>query len=168
MLKIRLQRVGKKHDPSFRVVLTDSRKSSKAGDCLELLGNYNPQRGEPVFKAEKIKEWLAKGAQPSDTVHNLFVNAKIIEGEKKDVLHHTKIAAKRAKKNPPAEKAPTPTLANEDKVGAPTPADVGEVEAPQEEAPVAEEAAAPVEEVKEEAPATGTPTSENVGEEAAS
>lgn len=139
MLKIRLQRVGKKHDPSFRVVLTDSRKSSSAGDCIELLGNYNPQRGEPVLKAERIKEWLVKGAQPSNTVHNLLVDAKLVEAKKKDVLHHTKIAAKRAKKNPPAPEAP--------KAEAPK----AEVK---EEAPVVEEAAAPVEEVKEEAPAT--------------
>lgn len=146
MLKIRLQRVGKKHDPSYRVVLTDSRKSSKAGDCLELLGNYNPQRGEPVLKAEKIKEWLAKGAQPSDTVHNLFVNAKIIEGKKKDVLHHTKIAAKRAKKNPPQPEAGKSPEAPK--------AEAPKTEAPKAEAPV--EAPA-VEEVKEEVKAEEVP-----------
>lgn len=148
MLKIRLQRVGKKHDPSYRVVLTDSRQAAKAGTCIELLGNYNPQRGEPVLKGDKIKEWIAKGAQTSDTVNNLLVKHGIIEGKKRDVLHHTKIAAKRAKKAPKVE-APAPTPKAEIK----------------EETPKVEETPAPVvEEVKEEV--AGTPTPEDVGEEA--
>lgn len=103
MLKIRLQRVGKKHDPSFRVVLIDSRRAAKCGAVLEILGNYNAQRGEPKFNAEKIKEWISKGAQVSDTVNNLLVGAKIIAGKKKDVLHHTKIKIKKEKNKPKEE-----------------------------------------------------------------
>jgi small subunit ribosomal protein S16 len=175
MLKIRLQRVGKKHDPSYRVVLTDSRQAAKAGTCIELLGNYNPQRGEPVLKGDRIKEWISKGAQTSDTVNNLLVKHGVIEGKKRDVLHHTKIAAKRAKKAPKVEApapAPTPTLDKKVEDGAPTPAGVGEAEEPKveikEEAPAVEEVPV-VGEVKEEAVAeeapAETPTSENVGEE---
>lgn len=95
MLMIRLQRKGKKHDPSFRVVLIDSRRAAKSGSVLEILGSYNPRKGEPQLKADKIKEWISRGAQVSKTVHNLFVNAKIIESKKKDVLHHKKIKAKK-------------------------------------------------------------------------
>lgn len=100
MLMIRLQRKGKKHDPSYRIVLIDSRRAAKSGSVLEILGSYNSQKGEPQLKADKIKEWISKGAQVSKTVHNLFVNAKIIEGKKKDVLHHKKIKAKLDKKKP--------------------------------------------------------------------
>lgn len=97
MLKIRLQRVGKKHDPSFRVVLTDSRKGPQSGAFLEILGNYNAQKGEPQLKGERIKHWITKGAQASDTVHNLLLKLKIIEGKKKDVLHHDKIKKRKEK-----------------------------------------------------------------------
>ncbi len=86
MLKIRLQRVGRKNDPSFRLILTDSRKPPKSGSRLELLGSYNARKGEPQFKDERIKYWFSKGAGLSDTVHNLLINAKIIEGKKKNVL----------------------------------------------------------------------------------
>jgi len=156
MLKIRLQRVGKKHDPSYRVVLTDSRQAAKAGTCIELLGNYNPQRGEPVLKGDRIKEWISKGAQTSDTVNNLLVKHGIIEGKKRDVLHHTKIAAKRAKKAPKVE-APAPAP----KAEAPK-AEEPKVEEVKEETPVVvEEAPAPVvEEVKEEVIAEEAPAEE--------
>ena len=46
MLKIRLQRIGRKNDPAFRVVLTDSKNSTKSGRFLEILGTYNPKAGE--------------------------------------------------------------------------------------------------------------------------
>ena len=86
MLKIRLQRVGKKHDPSFRVVLTDSKNSTKSGRFLEILGSYDARKGEPRLEAEKIKYWISKGAQPTETLHNLLVDAKIVSAPKKNVL----------------------------------------------------------------------------------
>jgi len=82
MLKIRLQRVGRSKDPSFRLVLTDSRKPPRSGKCLELLGSYDARKGKPQFKTERIKYWITKGAQVSETVNNLLVGAKIIEGKK--------------------------------------------------------------------------------------
>lgn len=91
MLTIRLQRKGKKHSPAYRVVLIDSRRAAKSGSVLEILGSYNPAKGETQLKADKIKEWISKGAQVSDTAHNFLVRGKIIEGKKKDVLHHKKI-----------------------------------------------------------------------------
>ena len=87
MLKIRLQRVGRKHEPSFRLVLTDSKNSTKSGKSLEILGNYDARHGEnAVFNAERINYWMSKGAQTSGTVNNLLISKKIIEGKKINVL----------------------------------------------------------------------------------
>lgn len=83
MLMIRLQRVGRKHEPVFRLVLTDSKNSPKSGKFLEILGNFDARRSEKAqFNAEKIKNWIAKGAQVSTTVHNLLIDKKITEGKK--------------------------------------------------------------------------------------
>lgn len=86
MLMIRLQRIGRKNDPAFRVVLTDHKNAAKSGKFLEVLGMYNPKQGTKAFNGERIKEWMGKGAQLSDTVHNFLVDAKIIEGKKVNVL----------------------------------------------------------------------------------
>ena len=86
MLKIRLQRIGRKNDPAFRVVLTDSKNSTKSGKFKEILGSYTPKSGEVLFKADRISYWIKNGAQVSDTVHNFLVKQKLIEGKKKNVL----------------------------------------------------------------------------------
>ncbi len=86
MLKIRLQRTGRKNDPYFRVVLTDSKNSTKSGKFKEIIGSYNPKSGEVLFKADRIKYWMSMGAQVSDTIHNYLVQQKLIEGKKKNVL----------------------------------------------------------------------------------
>ncbi len=95
MLKIRLQRIGRKNEPSFRVVLTDSKNAAKSGKFLEIVGSYNPKAGETIFKADRIKHWIKNGAQISDTVHNFLVSQKVIEGKKKNVLPKKKITLKR-------------------------------------------------------------------------
>lgn len=86
MLKIRLQRVGRKNDPSFRIVVTDHHKDSQSGKFIEVLGSYNARRGRPQIKADRVKRWLAVGAQASDTVHNLLVDQKMVAGKKINVL----------------------------------------------------------------------------------
>ncbi len=87
MLKIRLQRFGRKHEPVFRVVLTDSKNSTKSGKFLETLGNYDARRGEQsVVNSDRINYWVSKGAQLSDTVHNLLITKKVIEGKKINTL----------------------------------------------------------------------------------
>jgi len=86
MLMIRLQRVGRKHDPSFRVVLTDKRNGPQSGKFLEVLGSYNARFGTPSLKGDRIKYWVGKGAKLSDTLHNLLVSEKVIEGKKINVL----------------------------------------------------------------------------------
>ncbi len=85
MLVIRFFRIGKKNQPSFKIVVTDKRKSSTRGRFVEEVGFYNPQSKEKVLKTERIKYWLSVGAQPSPTVHNLLVSEKIIEGKKIDM-----------------------------------------------------------------------------------
>jgi small subunit ribosomal protein S16 len=86
MLKIRLQKIGRKNDAAFRVVLTDSKNAAKSGTFKEILGTYNVKKGEVSFKADRIAHWMKHGAQASDTVHNFLVHQKLIEGKKKNVL----------------------------------------------------------------------------------
>ena len=86
MLMMRLQRVGRKNDPSFRIVVTDKRTGPKSDRHIDRLGSYNPKMNHVQIDGEKAKEWIAKGVQPSDTVHNILVNQKVIEGKKRNVL----------------------------------------------------------------------------------
>ena len=85
MLVIRLKRVGRKNDPSFRLVVTDKRRASKAGRSVELLGSYNSRQKISDLKEDRIKYWLSVGAKPSDTAHNILVSKKIISAGKIDV-----------------------------------------------------------------------------------
>ncbi len=88
MLMIRLQRVGRIHEPVFRVVLVDSKCGPKSGKFLEILGNHDTRKNKNDSKvdAEKIKYWISKGAQLSDTVRNLLITKKIITGKKVNAL----------------------------------------------------------------------------------
>ena len=95
MLKIRLQRIGRKNDPAFRVVLTDSKNSTKSGRFLEILGTYNPKAGEKNLENDRIKYWISKGAKCSNTMHNFLVQDKIISGKKVNVLPKKKPTLKR-------------------------------------------------------------------------
>lgn len=83
---IRLQRVARKHIPIFRVVLTDSKNSTKSGKFHEVLGSFNLKTNEKTVDAERVKYWISKGAQPSGTMHNYLVHEKIIAGKKINVL----------------------------------------------------------------------------------
>jgi len=84
MLVIRLKPVGRKNQVSFRIVVAEKR-SKLNGPYREDLGFYNPATDKFVVKADRAKYWLSVGAQPSDTVHNIFVSAKVIEGPKKTI-----------------------------------------------------------------------------------
>ena len=78
--RIRLRRVGRKKQPSYRIVVTDKAKA-RDGRFVELLGHYDP-RTEPVtlkVDQEKAREWLSKGATPSDTVRSLLKKAGVFE-----------------------------------------------------------------------------------------
>jgi small subunit ribosomal protein S16 len=82
-VRIRLTRVGATKQPSYRFVVADSR-SARDGRAIDTIGHYNP-RTEPVevvVDEAKAKEWMAKGAQPSDTVRRLFKAAGILPSGK--------------------------------------------------------------------------------------
>jgi len=83
-VRIRLTRVGATKQPTYRVVVADAR-SARDSRAIETIGHYNP-RTEPIelnIDAERASAWLAKGAQPSDTVVRLFRTAGILPAEKK-------------------------------------------------------------------------------------
>ncbi len=80
MVKLRLTRMGATKAPFYRIVAMDSRKA-RDGKYIDQIGIYNPV-SEPkqiVIDADKAKEWLAKGAQPTDTVMSLLVSQGIVE-----------------------------------------------------------------------------------------
>jgi small subunit ribosomal protein S16 len=98
MLKIRFQRIGRKNDPSFRAVLTDSKNSAKSGRFLEILGTYNPRAktgNKRTLNTDRIKYWMSQGAQCSETMHNFLVHDKLIDGKKVNVLPKKKPTQKR-------------------------------------------------------------------------
>jgi small subunit ribosomal protein S16 len=82
-VRIRLTRVGATKQPAYRVVVADSR-SARDSRSIETIGHYNP-RTSPVevnIDEDRAKQWLARGAQPSDTVARLFRNAGILPATK--------------------------------------------------------------------------------------
>jgi small subunit ribosomal protein S16 len=82
-VRIRLTRVGATKQPTYRVVVADAR-TARDGRSIETIGHYNP-RSEPaeiVIDADKAKQWLAKGAQPSETVERLLRTAGILPAAK--------------------------------------------------------------------------------------
>ena len=78
MLKIRLRRMGQIHAPFYRVIVADSR-SPRNGRFIEEIGTYNPcvEPSEIKLDAEKTKQWIAHGAQPTETVAKLLKKAGI-------------------------------------------------------------------------------------------
>ena len=84
MIVIRLTRIGKKKQPSYRMIVQEKQRDPW-GKALDIVGFYNP-RTKPktlTLKEERIKFWLSKGAQASATVNNLLVDAKVIKSEKR-------------------------------------------------------------------------------------
>jgi len=80
---IRLARYGAKKRPYYHVVVTDSRNARNSGAILETVGKYNPMLDKKdekrvVLNIEKIKDWMAKGAKPSDRVYKFLVNAGLV------------------------------------------------------------------------------------------
>ncbi len=113
MLKIRLQRVGRKHEPTFRVVVTDSKNSTKSGRILEVVGAHDPRhKVETLLKTERIKHWMNMGAKPTGTLHNMFIDKGLVKGKKINVLPK-KTSLKKEKKViqtvPPASTTPRVT-----------------------------------------------------------
>ncbi|MFZ2886384.1 MAG: 30S ribosomal protein S16 [Minisyncoccia bacterium] len=113
MLKIRLQRIGRTNDPSYRVVVTEHTNGPKAGKAADTVGSYNPKTKERKLDAERIKYWLSKGAQASGTVHNMLISAGIITGKKINVLPKKTVPKKDEPAAEAAPAAPAPAAAAE-------------------------------------------------------
>ena len=97
---IRLARYGAKKRPYYHVVVTDSRNARNSGAILEVVGKYNPMLAKDdekrvVLNIEKIKDWMSKGAKPSDRVYKFLVNANLVKA---------KTIPAQTKKNLPSEK----------------------------------------------------------------
>jgi len=140
MLMIRLQRIGKKKKPTYRLVISEKARDPQARS-LEILGIYNPVAEPKVteLKEDRIKYWLGQGAQASATVNNLLVAAGVITGDKhKSVSISNKRQAKIDEKKGAAEEAKK--AAEEE----------AKQKAEAEKAAAAEAAAAPAEEEKTE------------------
>jgi small subunit ribosomal protein S16 len=122
VISIHLRRAGATKDPHYRVVVADSRKA-RDGAFIEILGHYHP-RFEPakvVLDVDKAKAWIAKGAQPSDTVKSLMrkVESGIVEVERpaspsrhRDANKHAVIRAAAPKPEPEVEAAPVAASAD--------------------------------------------------------
>ncbi len=84
MLAIKFRRIGRKHQPSFRIVVAEKR-SKATGKFVEDLGWRDPKSKDFKLKEDRVRYWLKTGAQPTDSVHNLFVKTGIIKGKKRPV-----------------------------------------------------------------------------------
>jgi small subunit ribosomal protein S16 len=131
MLAIKLQRVGKKHQPSYRLVVAEKR-SKMAAPPVEDLGAYNPFTKATTFNGERVAYWLGVGARPTLTVHNLLVAQGLLSAPKRAVKMKRKAAA------------PAPAAAAESETKTETVTVAAATAAPSTEAPAVETAPAEV------------------------
>jgi len=146
---MRLQRVGRKNDPAYRIVVTDKRTGVGSDRHIDRLGSYNPKLNHIQLDAEKAKDWLSKGVQPSGTMHNILVSQKVIDAKKINVLPRKspivdeeaikKAEEEAAKKAEAEQKAAEEAKAAAEETPAEEPA-AEEAEAEKEETPVEAEA----------------------------
>lgn len=96
-VKMRLTRMGDNKSPFYRIVIVDSR-NSRDGAYIDKIGHYNPIKvpAEVVIDAEKAKDWLAKGVQPTATVKDLLVNQGVLPKPTK--LSPSKTKVRKSKK----------------------------------------------------------------------
>lgn len=99
MLSIRLSRIGKKNQPTYRLIVSEKSKDPW-GACLEILGFYNPKVGAEIknLKEDRLRYWLSKGAHLSDTAHNLLVSQGFLNADKIRIVKKKKAAEKSDKK----------------------------------------------------------------------
>ncbi len=108
-----MQRVGRKNDPSYRVIVTESTSGPKSGKYVEQVGTYDPIRKKRVIKKDRVLEWIKNGAKVSDTVHNILVGENIIEGKKRNVLPKKTPILKEDKEKQSDESTPTAKVKDE-------------------------------------------------------
>ncbi len=109
MLVIRLSRTGKNAQPSYRVIVSEKSKDPW-GKYLEILGHYYPKKEAKLvdLKEERLKYWIGKGAQLSETVNNILVNQGVVNAPK---VRMVKISKRRAAKAAESKKAEAATSA---------------------------------------------------------
>ena len=156
MLMMRLQRVGRKNDPAYRIVVTDKRTGPKSNKHVAIIGSYNPKVGQVQLKADEAKQWLSKGVQPSDTVHNILVSQKVIDAKKVNPLPRKSPIVDEEAIKKAEEEAAAKVEAEKAAV---------EEEAPSEEAEAESTEEAPKEEAAAEAPEEEEPAAEAETEE---
>lgn len=83
---IRFQRIGRANDPAFRISVLEKERAAKAGAIVEQVGTYNPKSKAVTLNKERVLHWIAMGAQPTDSIRNLLINQKVIEGKKVNAL----------------------------------------------------------------------------------
>jgi small subunit ribosomal protein S16 len=159
-VKIRLMRMGKKKQPTYRVVVADGR-SPRDGRYIEILGQYRPREEPSYFSVddEKVLGWLRQGAQPSDQVHRLLVGAGIwerYESERKSESRAVRTAKAQAK-GAEAAQADRDAKAKAE----------AEAEAAAAKSEAADAAASAEEAPAEDAPAEDAPAEDAPAEEAA-
>lgn len=86
MLMLRLQRIGRRNEPHYKIVVIEKTKGPKSQKYIDIVGSYNPKMGTVTMNEDKVKKHLTNGVQPSDTVYNMLVTKGLIEGRKKNVL----------------------------------------------------------------------------------
>jgi small subunit ribosomal protein S16 len=159
LLRIRLSRVGKKKQPSYRIVVTDQR-NARDSEHLEILGHYNPLTNPAtlVMNEDRAVHWLQVGARPSDTAAKILTKQGVMEkAGKEPVTWGGKQSAPGAKKRKAMEAAASAAPATAPAAAAP--AASAALEAPAVETPTPEGAPGPVEPA-EEAAATPEATAE--------
>jgi len=152
MLMIRFQRIGRTNDPAFRIVVLEKERAAQAGNILELLGTYNPRSKALTLDEAGVKGWIAKGAQPTDSIRNLLINKGVIQGKKVNAL---------PKRTPQKDEAAIAAEAEAAKAAKEAAAAAKVVEAPTE-AEVAAEAVPAPEETPAEVVAEAAPAPEEV------
>lgn len=114
MVKIRLKRFGKKQRPYYRIVAIKAR-TKRQGESLEDLGSYDPIKKTINVEADKIKVWLEKGAQPTDTVKNILVKNNVIKADKYIKKFNSKPGRKAQERAMKAEEAKASAAAAQEK-----------------------------------------------------
>lgn len=99
MLTIRLNRTGRKNRPSYRVVLQEH-TVAPGGSHVEVLGSYDPFSKKATLKGERVRYWIGKGAQASDTAHNLLVREGVLAEKKRSVKMPRPVAKEPAAEAP--------------------------------------------------------------------
>ena len=121
MLVIRLTRIGKKNTPQYRIVVQE-KQQAPSSKYMDQVGFYNPLTEPPEIKLEeeKIKQWIEKGAQPSNTVWNMLVNAEIVKGKKRKAVKVKTKKSKDSEEKKEESKAESPDETPEKKDDKPT------------------------------------------------